>query len=553
MILLVNVLGHELDKPESSLFTMDTKLNGLRFAIYARKSTESEDRQVQSIQDQIERLQKIARENKIQVVEIFRESKSAKEPDNRPQFSILLEKIRSGEIDGILCWAINRLHRNPVDGASLQWLLQKEKLKCIKTVEKSYFPEDNTILLSVETAMATEFIRDLRKNISRGMQSKLDKGILPCLPPLGYVNCPKTRTIIPDEKYFPLVRKMWELMLTGTYTPPKIVKLANEEWGFKTPLKKKVGGTPLSRSSLYKIFDNEFYKGGIIWKGQRYDGIHEKMVTSEEFERVQELIGKREKPSERKREFAYTGIVRCGECGCLITAQEKKKKLKNGSCNYHTYYHCTGKSKYYTCSQRKFIPVKDLEQQIEKRLLGIQIIPEFRDFALELLKEKHQEEVKDRAVIEDNLTSSIKSTQSKLDNLIEMRINNLLTDDEFLDRKKNLSMELKELKLKRQNTETRAQDWRETAEQVFNFALYAVENFENGNPKKRKEILLSLGQNLEIKDKELALGLNKWIQNLEDEQENIEREFKRSEPEKNRSMINQNGYSKDKFPSWYTR
>ncbi|HEY5714040.1 MAG TPA: hypothetical protein VIT68_01690, partial [Candidatus Gracilibacteria bacterium] len=126
-------------------------------------------------------------------------------------------------------------------------------------------------------------------------------------------------------------------------------------------------------------------------------------------------------------------------------------------------------------------------------------------------------------------------------------------DSEFLDRKKDLSTELDDLKAKRNETEDRAQNWREVAEQVFNFALYAVENFENGGCKKRKEILLSLGQNLELKDQELSLGLNKWLEPIEKEKENIEREFKRLEPKKNRSEINQNGYSKDKFPSWYTR
>ena len=149
-------------------------------------------------------------------------------------------------------------------------------------------------------------------------------------------------------------------MLTRTYTPPKLVKLVNEEWGFKTPLRKKTGGTPLSRSSIYKMFENEFYKGVITWNGEKYKGIHDKMVTPAEFERVQELIGKREKPSERKREFAYTGIIRFGECGCLITAQEKKKKLKNGKVNLHRYYHCTGKSKYQTCSQKKCARVQNL-------------------------------------------------------------------------------------------------------------------------------------------------------------------------------------------------
>ena len=181
--------------------------------------------------------------------------------------------------------------------------------------------------------------------------------------------------------------------------------------------------------------------------------------------------------------------------------------------------------------------------------MKIRIIPEFRDFSLEILKD----EVQDRVLIDDNLNSSIKANQRNLDNLIEMRINKLLTDAEFLDRKKDLSIELEDLKAKRSQTESRAQNWREVAEQVFNFALYSVENFENGDFKNKKEILLSLGQNLQLKDQDLSLGFNKWIEPLEKEQANMEREFKRLEPSKNRSPKGENGLTVLNVPSWYRR
>jgi len=532
---------------------MNAELNGLRFAIYTRKSTESEDRQVQSIQDQISRLEELAQREGLTVVKTYRESKSAKSPRTRPQFNQLLEDIRSGEIDGILCWAVNRLARNNVDSSEIQWELQEGELKCIKTIEKNYLPEDSGILFTLESAMATEFIRDLRKNVMRGMQSKLDKGVFPALPPLGYRNCPHTRTIVPDEKYFPLVRKMWDLMLRGIYSPQQILHIVNEDWGFKSPVRKKMGGKPISLGTLYKMFHSEFYKGIIIWKGERYNGIHERMISSGEFERVQELIERKGKTSERKREFAYTGIIRCGDCGCLITAQEKKKVLKDGSANYHRYYHCTGKSKFKTCSQKKFIKVQNLEEQIEQKLQEIQIIPEFRELALEILKEKHQEEIQERVMIEDNLTDSIKSTQGSLDNLIDLRVRNLLTDDEFVSRKENLSSELDTLKKRRSEVEHRAQNWRKVAEQVFDFATFAVETFQNGSLKKKKEILLALGQNLELKDQKLTLRLNKWLEIIQDEKENLTAEFERLEPRKHCSAIVQNSLSRDVIPSWYSR
>lgn len=532
---------------------MKNNLNGLRFAIYARKSTESEDRQVQSIQDQISRLEELAKRDNLDVISIYKESKSAKNPHNRPQFNKLLEDIRNGEIDGILCWSVNRLARNNVDNAEIQWELQEGSLQCIKTPEKNYLPEDSGLLFTLESAMASEFIRDLRKSITRGMKSKIDKGILPCMPPLGYTNCPSTRTIIPEEKYFPLVRKMWDLMLTGSYTPPQIVKIVNEKWGFKTPLRKNSGGTPLSRSSIYKIFENEFYAGVITWNGEKHAGVHEQMITSEEFERVQTLIRKREKMSEKKNEFAYTGMIRCEECGCLITAQEKKKKLKDGSINFHQYYHCTGKSKYHDCSQKKYIKKENLENQIANILKAIEIKPDFKEFALEIIKEKYESETKEEALIEKALSESENATQKKLDNLIDLRTRDLLNDDEFLKRKEILSNELASIKEKRNLALSRAQNWQKITEQAFDFATFVAESFQKSSPKKKKEIVASLGQNHRIKDGKLAIDVHPWLEVIAEEKEGLKAEIERSELLKNHSTTRQSGSLSSICPSWYTR
>ena len=96
---------------------MKTENNKIKYFLYARKSSESEDRQVQSIDDQIKRLKELANNSKLKIVKIFEESKSAKKPDNRPIFEEMINRIENNEADGILCWQINRLSRNPIDSA----------------------------------------------------------------------------------------------------------------------------------------------------------------------------------------------------------------------------------------------------------------------------------------------------------------------------------------------------------------------------------------------------------------------------------------------------
>ncbi|HOX10360.1 MAG TPA: recombinase family protein, partial [Candidatus Moranbacteria bacterium] len=91
----------------------------IKYFLYARKSSENEDRQVQSIDDQVNRLKQLARDLNLDIKKIYTEAKSAKKPNNRPIFDEMMERIENGEANGILCWQINRLSRNPIDSGKI--------------------------------------------------------------------------------------------------------------------------------------------------------------------------------------------------------------------------------------------------------------------------------------------------------------------------------------------------------------------------------------------------------------------------------------------------
>lgn len=75
-----------------------------KFFLYARKSTDVEDKQVLSIEAQIAELRAFAKQENLNVVDVFIEKQSAKIP-GRPIFGEMLERIEKGEADGILAWA----------------------------------------------------------------------------------------------------------------------------------------------------------------------------------------------------------------------------------------------------------------------------------------------------------------------------------------------------------------------------------------------------------------------------------------------------------------
>ena len=478
----------------------------LKYFLYARKSSEDEDRQIQSIESQITKLKQLAQEVNLKIVKTYTEAKSAKEPGVRDVFEKMIDRVENGEADGILCWQINRLSRNPIDSGRISWLLQKGILKSIQTYDREYLPGDNVLLFSVESASANQYVIDLSKNVKRGLETKLTKGWLPNLAPAGYLNDQIEKTIIKDTERFNLISKMWQLMLTGSYTPPQILKIANEDWGYRTRKSKRLGGKPLSRSGIYKIFTNIFYTGIIEHKGVQFEGKHEPMITLEEYDRVQVLMGRKGKPRPKKHAFAFTGFIRCGECGCLYTAETKKKFIKKtGKIKEYTYYHCTRKKTTIKCTQRKVIPLDKLELQVEQELEGLTILPEFKDWALEVLNENNDHEIEDRTTIYEMQHKTLVTSQRELDNLTKMRYRELIDDEAFIKERNKLQGKITELKEKLRTTEERAVRWLELSEKTFNFAQYARSAFINGGLELKKEILMSLGYNTQIKAGKLSL------------------------------------------------
>ena len=517
----------------------------IKYFLYARKSSESEDRQVASIESQIDVLTEMAKREGLEIVDIISEAKSAKAP-GRPGFNKMIERIYKGEAQGIICWKLDRLARNPIDGGKIQWMLQQGIIKHIKTHERSYYPKDNVLMMSVEFGMANQFVLDLSENTKRGQKAKAERGWYPGHAPVGYTHHPFKRKgekeIIKDPERFDLVRKMWDLMLTGAYSPRQILKIATEEWGFRMP-----NGKPMALSTIYRMFSNPFYCGIFEWpkgSGNWYEGKHEPMVTKEEYDRVQALLGKKGNPRPKSKFFAFRGLIKCGECGCSITAEEKIKVQKNGNVHRYVYYHCT-KKRNPNCSQRS-IEEKELERQIIEILERITIPPEFCRWAIKQLKIEARKEMEDRNRILENQRKAYERCIKKIDALIEMKMNGEITQEEFLRKKAELEKEKLRLQELLNDTDKRVSDWLEKAEKVFNFALEAKKKFENGTLEEKRLILACLGSNLLLKDKKLIISIEKPLILMEKASEEVKNINQRLEPLKN-------GKNEPKFEEVYAK
>lgn len=514
--------------------------NNLRYILYARKSSESEDRQVQSIDDQKDRLMELAQLLKLNVVETLIEAKSAKRPSSRPVFEKVLEQIEKGKADGILCWQINRLSRNPVDSGRLQMMLQDGVIKSIRTMDREYQPTDNVLLFSVESGMANQFILDLRKNTLRGLDSKVSKGWLPARAPTGYLNDVLTKTIIKDPERFQLVRKMWDLMLTGNHNPTAIIEIANKEWGFITPKRHRSGGKPLADSMIYKMFNNKFYAGIVCYNGKEYQGAHEPMISLDEYDRVQVLMNNKSKPKPQVHSFAFTGVIQCGTCGCFVTAEKKTKRIKaTGENAEYNYYRCTHRRQDIECHEQP-IKVEELEKQITKEILGFTIDPEFRDFAISKIKRENNTEIESRNKTREMLQKTYDETQSQLDNLTRMRYREMINDETFIREQGDLQKLLNSAKEKLNSSHDRAAQWTETTEEAFHFATNACAKFKVGSIQTKREIFAALGSKFTLTSGVLKFEPKEWIIPISNEVETIKNDVRRLELTRNDENLTEN-------------
>jgi DNA invertase Pin-like site-specific DNA recombinase len=473
------------------------------YVIYARKSTESEDRQVLSIDSQVRELSTIAHEQGHQVTGVLTESRSAKSP-GRQVFGQLLRSVSQGKVQGVLSWKLDRLARNPVDGAALIWALEQGRLREVITPQRTFTNNGNDkFWMQLEFGMAKKYIDDLSDNVKRGNRAKLEQGWLPGRPPLGYLNDREAKTIIPDPDRFPLLRKAFEHVLSG-YSPAEVLRLLNDKWGFRTRIFRRGGGNALYPSHFYRILSNPFYCGLLVHNGDTYIGSHEPLLSQDEFDEVQHLLGRPNRAHTHRRLFAYTGLIHCGECGASVTAEHKVNRYGSA----YTYYHCTKRKRTVRCSQ-KTVELGVLESQILGYLRNLTISDDIADWALQKVRAFRSESAGTRTSLLRSLATTEVGLRTQRNQLTDLRIRGLISDEEFSVKRGELVAQ--ELRL-RQHREKAAHDgagWLELFEKAILFANQAEKRFAAVDPTDRREIVMAVGSNLTLRDRLLSIDVRK--------------------------------------------
>ncbi len=452
------------------------------FFLYTRKSTDEEERQVQSIEAQLTELRELAQKDGLLIIEEFVEARTAKIP-GRPIFDDMLRRIEQGEASGILAWHPDRLARNSVDGGRIIYLLDTGKLTHLK------FPTfwfENTpqgkFMLNIAFGQSKYYVDNLSENVTRGMRQKVRLGVFPDRAPVGYYNHPKLRTIEVDEARAPLVQELFALAATGTHTLGALGRTMAEHG--------MVGrrGKPLSPSQTTKILTKPFYYGCFRWKGELHEGRHTPLISKQLFDQVQRVLHERSRKTGRaSHPFPFVGLARCGECGASITAQ-----YAHGHGGTYVYYRCTKKMG--PCSQR-YLRDRDFAAQVQSFIEHVSLSDAWTEKMLAKIATWRKDAAASVTAALDTLRKRLAPIEKKLALLLDAYLEGLIGSEEYQAKKLDLVNTKVELQEKIRLQETRGESWLEPLERFIKAAHEAKNLVAAGREEDQKNFLKTIGSN----------------------------------------------------------
>ena len=350
------------------------KVLPIRYCLYSRKSSEDDERQALSIESQVKEALELAERDGLNVVEVRRESHSAKSSGSRPEFNRLIGDIREKKFDGILTWAADRISRNAGDLGTVIDLMDQGLLREILTHGTKFTnsPSDKFMLMMM-CGQAKLENDNKGVNVKRGFRAKIEMGFRPNMSPLGYLHDKYaekgTCKIFMDPVRGPIIKEVFHKVAYEGWTGRSVKRWLDDEVKLTTRKGKQV-----TLSMIYRMMDNSFYTGRYEFprgSGKWFDGKHEPLITKEVYDQVQQVMKCAPRALPGTHEFAFTRIFKCGACGSGISADQKVKRLKDGSTKRYVYYGCM--KRWMTGCKQPYIREEELLNQLYKMIDKVDI------------------------------------------------------------------------------------------------------------------------------------------------------------------------------------
>lgn len=473
------------------------------YFLYCRKSSEDKGKQQLSIPAQIREMKEYAAKNNLTIKKIFQEEKSAKIPYKRKEFNKMVEEIAAGKCNRILCWHLNRISRNPLEGGMIQQMLTDKQIVEIRTPIETVDSTTNDIILGVMFGSNSQYSKELSYNTKRGIREKIMRGEWPTSASVFYINVGEvkgSKTIAPDPRY-------------AKYFEPWIDKIIDQrmncaqawqvlkDMGVKT---KK--GKYYTKSMVHRILRNPVYCG--ILKYADYpekEGAWEPLISKSKWYRLQSILADKSKPSQSKHALPYRKLMKCGKCGLSITAYKKTKK----SGREYYYLVCTKKNG--NCGNDP-ITVDQMETMIVEQLRQIKLNQEQVDQLKKMVPQKLDQEFEFEINRRKETSAELDKISEKLDRLLSMRLEGELSKKEYEEHREPLNRRQVELSEIQNSIGFNRDEVRRVFEQFFDYAFSLEKIFWQGTWEERTRLFKAIGENIILEDKQIRLNFKEpWL------------------------------------------
>jgi DNA invertase Pin-like site-specific DNA recombinase len=454
--------------------------NGTKQAVlYARVSTKDQEREGFSIPAQLKLLRDYARDQGLTIVKEYVDVETAKQT-GRKGFGEMRQDLRVNPTwRDVLTEKTDRLYRNPRDWIDLDDLkvtihLVKENIRHSPDARSS-----DKLVHGFKVLMAKNYVDNLSEEVKKGQREKAAQGHWPSAAPVGYVNNLATHLIEVDPDRGALIADLFRLYATGDYSLKTLTAKA-----YAIGLTHPRSGRRMMKAEIHRILTNPIYAGDFRWAGKLHRGVHEPLVSRETFADVQAVLTRRPRARHPKQRHAFMGLLRCGRCGCAMTAEMKKGR--------YVYYRCTG---YKGDCGNVYIRQEVLGDLLGEVVAQVQIPEPLADCLARALRQGQADLDTERTQTLARLQQRERAVQGKLDRAYEDYLEGHIQEAFWMRKSTEWEAELTTVKAELARLSSAAPAYAATGERILELAKQAHFLYLKQDPTEQRRLLETLLSN----------------------------------------------------------
>jgi DNA invertase Pin-like site-specific DNA recombinase len=483
---------------------------------YVRVSSEEQEKEGYSIPAQLKLLREYARLHGYTIVREFIDVETAKKPGRMGFEEMIAFLKKSAGCRTILVEKTDRLYRNLKDYVTLDELDVEIHFVKENVILSRDSRSSEKFMHGIKVLMAKNYIDNLSEETRKGLLEKAEQGRWPTLAPLGYRNVvgpDGKKTIEPDPEVAPLVVRLFVWYATGKYAIEEVTRMALDA-GLRFRRSKRSSGQ-LPTASVHRMLRNRMYTGEFDWKGKRYRGAYTPLITRELWEKVQAVLDRRHQGKHRKvkHDFAFSGLIVCGHCGCALVGEIKKGR--------YVYYHCTA---YKGKCPEPYTREEVLSERFAALLKGLAFDEEILGWVKEALLQSHGDEKRFHEEAIGRLRTEYDRLQHRVDAMYVDKLDGRI-DQDFFDQK-STEWRVEQTRLLRAIEEHQVadQDYLTEGVQLLELAGRAYELFRKQKPREQRRLLDFLVSNCIWKDQQLSVAFRQPFDMIWDAAKALQRE-----------------------------